>query len=116
MKTTILNLLLVLGFTSTFPLAYNAMMTNANIKTMIPSHIVHISDTLSIGEKIDSIDLLNEELNEKTYKTLQCDNQILSAQKKNILQSRISNRNIPVNTSVEDSCLTLCDTLKSDIN
>jgi hypothetical protein len=104
----------MLGFVSTPFLAYDAMMTKANIKTMIPSHIVHISDTLSIGEKIDSIDELNEALNENTFKTLQCDNQILSAKKKNLLQSRISHRRDTINLPMEDSCVSFHDTLNQN--
>jgi hypothetical protein len=113
MKTTILNILTAFGFLFFSFLAGKEFM-GANIKTMTIPYISANRDTLSVSEKIDSIDKLNNELNENTFETLQCDNQILSIKKKNLLQSRISHRRDTINLPMEDSCVSFHDTLNKN--
>ena len=113
MKSTILNILLGFGFISVPYFAANQFIKDANITKIIP-HIQSVEDSVALASKIDSIDRLNKELNDKTYKTLKCDNQILCLEKKDILQLRLSNSTNRHNSVDKVDNSIICDTLKNN--
>lgn len=112
---SILNMLIVLG-SICLPIAYGEVLLSTNINDIV-HNTKYKTDSIieyksSIDYKIDSIDTEIKYLNEKTVSQIAANNQVLQDKKEELLQLDICLDSISNSLTMENNCLSLCDSIK----